>query len=492
MNSLEQRIEHFGAEKIFIVLFVLFGVMILFTRPPYRLMDEPLHMARAWQISEGIFLSPPAKQDDVLKTIAGGNKKSFGWENCSPDAAAEKMYAASVPLSLVPDEFLFEIEEDSRDIKFSFDEIKIFLSTPLRVDERELGLIPNTGAYPPPTYFPQAAAAFIGRSLNLNAGEIFYLMGFSGLIFAATCVFWAMKFLPEAKTLIFVLAMMPMFLIEAASTSADAVTFGVCFLGTAWLLSLRNSTEKFSRAEIFGLIILAIMLACSKFVYGTILLLYFLIPRDRAGGLKKFLLLGAAILLLNLLTSLGWTELATSIADVEPATARNYLGPDYPGFENVDVAAQKSLIAEQPQAFFDALINSLFVGRTFYCFTFLGMWGANGKLLLPFWFCISYPLILIFFALTNGLRLILAERAMLLFAAGISVTACFLFDYLTWSPVGDEFVKGVQGRYFIPIAPMIFGALSILPPMRHKNLIALATGIFGGVVMLATNFLAFY
>ena len=296
MGNLEQRIEKFGAEKIFIGIFLFFGVMILFMRPPYRLMDEPVHFARVWQISEGIFLSPLKIQ---------GAEKNFGWKNRSPDAATEKMYVASVPSSLVPDELIFDIREDSTLIKFSFDELKKFLLTPLNIDEREEGLIPNTGVYPPLTYFPQAVAAFLGRILNLNAGIIFYLMGLSGLIFVAACVFCSMKFLPEAKHLIFLLAMLPMFLIEAASTSADAVTFGVCFLGTAWLLSLRNSTEKFSRAEIFGLIILSIMLACSKSVYGTILLLYFLIPRERVGSLKKFLSLGALILFLNLFTSLG-------------------------------------------------------------------------------------------------------------------------------------------------------------------------------------------
>ena len=70
--------------------------------------------------------------------------------------------------------------------------------------------------------------------------------------------------------------------------------------------------------------------------------------------------------------------------------------------------------------------------------------------------------------------------------------AFFLFDYLIWSAVGEEFVAGVQGRYFIPIALMIFGALSILPPMRHKNLIAIVAGIFSGVMMLLANFFAFY
>jgi len=107
-------------------------------------------------------------------------------------------------------------------------------------------------------------------------------------------------------------------------------------------------------------------------------------------------------------------------------------------------------------------------------------------------FCVLYGITLIFFGLTNGLRLTLAERAVLLFAAALSTVAFFLFDYLTWTPVGEEWIAGVQGRYFIPIAPMILGALSILPPMRHKNLIALVVGVSSGVVMLAANFLAFY
>ena len=481
MNRLEQRLENFGAEKIFIALFFLFGVMILFMRPPYRLMDEPVHFARAWQISEGIFLSPLKTQTEQ------GPDRNFGWENHSPEAATEKLYSASVPASLIPDEFLFEIEEDSTLRKFSFDALKKFLATPLNVDAREEGLIPNTGVYPPPTYLPQALAALFGRILNLNAGIIFYLMGFGGLIFVTACVWWAMKFLPEAKPLIFLLAMLPMFLVEASSTSADAVTFGVCFLGTAWLLSLRNSTEKFSRAEIFGLIILSVMLACAKSVYGTILLLYFLIPRERVGSTKKFFLLGAAILFLNLFVSLAWSWLAVGSTGVELATLSQYNGA-----ENIDAAAQKDFIMENPITFFSTMIYSVYVGGIYFWFISMGTWGANGKFYLPFTFYIAYSVPIIFFALSNSLKLKLGERGVLIFASAVSFVALFLYDYLVWTTVGGEVVCGVQGRYFIPIAPMILFALSVLPPMRHKNLLATLMGIFSGVVMLAANFFAFY
>ena len=480
MNRLEQRLENFGAEKIFVAIFFFFGVMILFMRPPYRLMDEPVHLARAWQISEGIFLSP-------TKIQTSGAEKNFGWENRSPEAATEKMYVASLPSSLVPDEFLFEIKDDSTLKKFSVDELKNFLTTPLNVDSREEGLIPNTGVYPPPTYFPQAVAAFFGRALNLSAGKIFYLMGLGGLIFVAACVFLSMKFLPEAKQLIFLSAMLPMFLVEAASTSADAVTFGVCFLGTAWLLSLRRSTEKFSRKEIFGLIILSIMLACAKSIYGTILLLYFLIPRERVGSLKKFFLLGAAILFLNLFASAAWTWLAVENSEVELATLRQYLG-----VKEVDVAAQKIFLSEHPTEFFSAMINIIFIGKFFYWFGFMGVWGANGEFFMPFFFCVLYSTILIFFALSNELNFKLGERGLLIFAAAVSTLGFFLYDYLIWTPVGADYVKGVQGRYFVPLAPMIFFALTILPPMRHKNLIATAAGVFSGTMMLLANFFAFY
>ena len=160
--------------------------------------------------------------------------------------------------------------------------------------------------------------------------------------------------------------------------------------------------------------------------------------------------------------------------------------------ENVDVAAQKIFIAEHPTEFLYALIHSLDIGKFYYWFGFMGMWGANGELFMPPTFYVLYSIILIFFALTNNLTLKLNERGLLIFAAGISAFAFFFVHYLKWTPVGADYVKGVQGRYFIPIAPMILGALSILPPMRHKNLIATLAGIFSGVMMLLTNFYAFY
>ena len=482
---IERRIENFGAEKFFIAVFLFFGVTNCFMRPPYQLMDEINHFARAWQISEGIFLSPTTTIGEFVNGAAFHSKKIFNLNSAPPDALNDKIFFAEVPVSFLINASTVDADDKRRIHPFSIEDIKKFLKTPLNIEECEPSLIPNTGVYPPLAYFPQVVAALIGRNLNLNAGIIFYMMNLSGLLFVAACIFGAMKFLPETKPLIFVVAMMPMFLIEAASTSIDAVTYGVCFLGTAWLLSLRTKTEKFSRAEIFGLILLSIML-CVKSIYGTILLLYFLIPNSRAGSLKKFLLLGAAILSLNLSASLIWMKIFVEPAGVELYT--NY----YLGFTETNAAAQKIFVMEHPSAFLAALRNSLIELCDWYWISFVGAWGFLWNVMLPKVFYVLYGIILAFFALSNELRLKLFERGVLLFAAFLSAIAFFLINYLIWSSVGGRLLEGVQGRYFIPITPIILFALSTLPPLRHKNLIALAAGIFSGVMTLLTNFSAFY
>lgn len=485
MNSLEQRIKNFGAEKIFVALFLFVGVMILFTRPPYQLMDEINHFARTWQISEGIFLSPTTTIGDFMR----GDHRSKKIFSLMPpdDALNDKVYVAEMPASFLPDAFIVDANHKHYVHAFTLADVKNFLATPLNAQERELVLIPNTGVYPPPTYLPQAVVAAIGRALNLNAGIIFYAMGLSGLLFNAACVFAAMKLLPDAKPLIFLLAMMPMFLVEAASTSADAVTYGACLFATAWLLSLRQSTEKFSRAEIFGLIILAAVIVACKSVYGTILLLYFFIPRERVGGsAKKFWAFGIFLLAVNLSTALIWTELSVTMSGVELYT--NY----HLGFTETNIAAQKVFVAEHPEAFFAAMLNSLVQGKWWYLSNFIGSWGFLWNVTLPTLFYLLYGVTLIFFALSCAVPVKPLERAVMLFGAAMSVVAFFMMDYVIWSPVGGELIGGIQGRYFIPLAPMVFVSMSFLPTMRRPNSIALFAGLFAGIMTLLTNFFAFY
>ena len=90
------------------------------------------------------------------------SKKIFDLSALAPaDALDDKVYVAEMPASFLPDAFIVNANYRHYIHDFSAENVKKFLSTPLKAEDCDLVLIPNTGVYPPLTYFPQAVAAFI-------------------------------------------------------------------------------------------------------------------------------------------------------------------------------------------------------------------------------------------------------------------------------------------------------------------------------------------
>ena len=474
-------------EYFAVVLLLIFGLLVRIVTPPYQVADEINHLARAWQISEGKFFSQtsevrvielgdnPTTKDQVRWSCKGGR--------VTLKAEDEKFFVAQVPRSLMPPEFAIDVTNKFHAI--NFDMQKKFLSTPLNPDVTEWHLIPNTGSYSPLAYFPQATAAWAGRHLNLTAGEIYFAMSLSALIFATICVFAAMKLLPEKKFLIFLLAMLPMFLTEVVSSSADAVIYALCILGTAWLFSLRRSTEKFSRAEIFGLIIFAVTLGLLKQVYGAILLLYFTIPRTRCESTIKFVGLGIVLLAAEMMTSAAWLTFSSDFNKIPLFTGF------YMGLEGIDVAAQKNFVLAHPSEFLSALMTSLTNQSVWFPKTFFGVLGIVNVYFPKIFYVVSLAMLVIA-AACGSLKLNLIDRLIILFAAGVTVIGVFGAEYLIWSPVGGNLIAGVQGRYFLPIALMSLASLSLFEPPKVTGTVALMFGALSAAATIWITWSRFY
>lgn len=473
LNDLERKIDALGFECVAVGLMLIFGLFVRIVTPPYQVADEINHFARAWQVSEGKIFAEIA----TVRTIERGDnpttKDQVRWScrggRVTLNAEDEKFFVAEAPRSMMPPEFALDVVNKFHLINFGMQ--KKFLATPLNVSETEWHLIPNTGSYSPLAYFPQAITAFVGRSLNLNAGTIYYAMSLSALIFAAMCVFAAMKILPEKKLLIFLLASMPMFLTEVVSTSADAVIYGVCLLGTAWLFSLRRKSERVTNSEIFGLIILAVVLGLLKQVYGAILLLYFLIPRERFKSAAKFVGFGFFLLATELIVSMAWLRLSGDWGNVPLFTGF------YMGLEGIDVAAQKNFILTHPTEFLAAFFTSLAKPDVWFAKTFFGVLGIV-NVYFPKIFYVGCAVLLIAAAAIGDLRLTLTNRLLIIFATLVTALGVFAVEYLIWTPVGGSVIAGVQGRYFIPIALMSLISLSLVKQPRLANLLTLTAGSF--------------
>jgi len=480
-------IKNFKFERTGFLLILIFGAVVRIVNPPFQTADELNHFPRAWQISEGKFFSEVEK----VRTVERGNnpvtKGLIKWVNPNGEMTLhnedEKFLVAKVPSSLTPHDFTLNVANNLH--TFSFDKIRNFLDTPLNPEKTELHIVPNTGQYSPLAYLPQATAAFFGRILNLNAGIIYYLMGFSALIFSATCIFFALKFLPEKRALIFLLAMTPIFLTEITSNSADAVIYSIGILAAAWLLSLQKMTVPISTQEIFALIILAISLGLLKQVYGTILLLYFLIPHRRFKNFSRFISFGIFLLALELTISAIWLYFAVEARGV--ALFDGY----YLGYEGINFAAQKIFLSENPVSFVTAFFNTIISPDVWRADTFINLMG-NYNLAMSYDFFYFYLAILIFAAAFGKLNLSIKFRLWIIFAAFSTVFAIFLTEYFIWTSVGAEVINGVQGRYFIPVALMIFCPLSIFPPPKHEKVFAICAGIFGAAVTIFITYTNFF
>ncbi len=487
---MQKYLKKIGFVQVAFFLILFFGVCLRIFTPPFQGMDEQLHFARAWQVSEGIFLSPAAKVRDIENEnnpmILDIIKKSSKIKKLLLHSEDEKFLVAEIPRSMISPDFTFNF--GSKFNKVNFEMTKNFLLTSIDSTDTEFVLIPTTGQYPPLAYFPQATAAFIGRSLNLNAGEIYYFMCFAALLFVAVCVLISMKLLPEKKFLIFLLAMMPMFLVEIISTSADAVTYGICFLGTAWLLSMRNKFDEITGKEIFALIILAICLGLLKSVYGTILLLYFLMPRQRFKKISAFIGLGIFLLFTALAASGLWIYFSITAKDVE------MFSKFYLGYDDVDIVAQKNFIIENPKGLLVALFNTLTYseGDIRLVKSFVGMLGRY-KIYLPNYFVLGYSIILITLGGFCGkLNLRFWQRIFIFLGVFASIIGVLTVEYLIWTSVGGELIRGLHGRYFIPIALTAFSILSFLRPPKYANLIVLLCGIFSASFAIWMTYSVFY
>lgn len=465
LERLEARLEAIDICRVYAAVFFGFGLIFMLVNPPFETADEQMHIYRAWQQSEGKLVAPISEQSLPLY-IHGQIKDGL---------------SAEVPRSLVA--------MDNQDLsrftrKWTGAELTAFLKLPLASEDRVKVSVATTGPYSPMNYLPQITGAVIGRSLSLPAGGGVYLMRLLSLLWATACVYWSLRLLPVKRLLVFLLAMMPMFLAQCASASADAVLLPGCLLIGCWLLGLREKVvagaATYNWQVIAGLVLAAVFIGLTKSVYGTIMFLYFLLPAERFGGRVRFYGLGVILLVLVLAVSGLWTTVALH----HGAASVSFV----PG---TDRAAQMSLIKAEPLVFARLLLREVLLQGNNVAKQFIGVLSWL-TIYLPRWFYWLYAGALIAAAACGRVRLKLSEQILLLFGAAASVLAVFAAEYIFWTPVGKLVIEGVQGRYFIPVALLAALPLSRLAAWQYEKSLGLLLGLLSGAVTVWSVMSFFY
>ena len=498
LQSVENKINAIGLEYIYVICALLFGITVCILTPPYQVMDEDAHFCRAWQISAGTVIPSVLSVQEVIDGDNPSAKALFnlglelGKQNggagvMTAELSERKFFFAQVPKSMVSDH-IFNQKISDKGSYYSWEQFGKFLRISGDYGLQEWFFIHNTGVYTPLSYLPQITGGFLGKAFSMPLGYTFYCMRIFALLFTIVCVFFSMRLLPEKKHFLFILALMPMFLTESASVSADAVLYGCCILGVSWLISMRQKTKQVSWLEYLCLFLFAAVLGLLKPSYGVILLLYFLLPSQCTKSKFAYYFVGLSLLLVCNIVTTVWVNIVV----YQQGTNINFYDIVYPA---INIDAQKNFIMYNPLHFVQATFNTICAPDAWRMKSFIGVIG-NYTLAYDVYFSNwqygLYALLLLIFCIMGKINLTLRQR-MAIFSTFIVLTAViFAIEYVVWTPVGHNMVLGIQGRYFIPMALLLSVPLSCNVTYRYENILAVTGGFFGGALTVWYTYTAFY
>jgi uncharacterized membrane protein len=422
-------------EKAFIFITLFFGILCLLITPPFQVADEFQHFYRAYQVSEGQFISEKRIINCYGREISTPATLCLG--GMLPKSILTTVQnVSSVELRFYPER------------KQNIQEILALLNLPLNPKERIFIKFPNAALYSPVPYLPQALGMAFGRILGaspvilLYLGRLFNLLVWTGLIYGA------IKIIPIYKRLLFLLALMPMSLFQAASLSADPLTTGLSFLTISWVLKWSNQAEKIiTRLDILILSLLLILITLAKSAYLTLILLFFLIPKAKFKNIQHYLIAGSTVIILTVTTLFGWSQIMKQI----------YI-PLKSVFANVSTERQVAYIFNHPFEYFLTHLNTLKTYGIPYLEQFIGRLGwLDTK--LPAVHLIMYGILLLIVAFSSYRQDVKITSRQKLISLVILLSTTLLIStamYVSWNPVGAGIIEGIQGRYFIAISPLFF------------------------------------
>jgi uncharacterized membrane protein len=438
MGQLEPKLKArwFTLPRIFAGLSLVFGMTMAVLTPPFGVPDEPHHFLRAYQISEGHLLP-------TFHNNTGG---------------------ADLPRSIGLTGRPFDASKRQRHLT-TWSQIENAMRIPLAPRDVQYYEFSNTSAYSPLPYIPQALAIAIGRPLGLTPIELMYFGRFLNLLLWIATGYLALSLVSGIRRAIFLLMLMPMAIYIAASMSADVMCNCIAIIFS--VLVFRQVTDeraqKISTRRIWLLVLLAIGIGLTKFVYLPLTAFPLLIPRRAFGTTHRKRFAAAAIMGAGLIAAVIWSLQTPGLDMIANGLSRNF----YPRL-------QVEFLRQHPSAWLTVPIQTIKYDWREQLGSFVGEFGWMEATMDPS-VCSVCLLVLLWSCKPSA-----KERShdsvwkWLVLIGAIVLSSLFLLGltaYLYWNPLGSPDVKGLQGRYLVPLTPvgimLVWRCWSALPSRYH-------------------------
>jgi uncharacterized membrane protein len=414
-------------EPAFAVISLLFGTALVLVIPPFQVADEPFHLLRAYQITDGVFVS---RQLDARGVAMGDFPVS--------------LYQVWLPFSHIG----FHLSA-----KASLQDIRDALRIRLNPNQRMRITLPSTAYYSPACYLPQCAGIIIGRALGVGPLAMLYLGREANLLAWTLLGYLSLRSAPGIARPLFLLLLMPMSMYLAATVSADVSTiaFAVLFTATVLKYAVLPQPDSIGPGRFLALLTLSLAVCLCKFAYVPLLALLLLIPPRNFGRPARY---AAQILILAAASAGVWLF---TIAVGPGLDAKISLSDDVSG------RAQFQWLTHHPLRFAPILLETFCLKGWVFLQGYVGLIGWL-DMYLPAAFVIGYLILLVLACLPNEDEPPLPppRRAAVIVLPAVvcSFLIIALLSYLYWTPVRATFIDGIGGRYLIPLSPAILLVIS--------------------------------
>jgi hypothetical protein len=302
-------------------------------------------------------------------------------------------------------------------------------------------------SYGPIGYIPQALGLALGRVLGCSILASYYLARLFAAVTGLALGNAALRLMTRARLLAFVVLVLPMTLFQLASTSQDALQIPGTVLAIAFGTRLFSVAR--SRAQ-WGAAALGTAVSTGRPPVAPLVLLALAPPHAGEASQRRrawWQRVGAVVA--------SGIVLAAWLAAVAPAYHETRRG------SHVDVARQWAGLREDPARFVSVVATWFANSGRRWGEQVVGVVGWLDTPLPSRFYELAW-LVLAMAALVDPFREAPARLATRMLYLAVFVLTFFnilLASYLTWTNVGAASVRGAQGRYFVPLLPLLGVAL---------------------------------
>lgn len=473
LTKVENKLKAFlqKPEYVFIGLASFFGIIMVFLMPFFMVPDETAHLYRAYQVSTGGIVS------ESTKTVTGG---------------------------MVPIDLQLSIRDYTNNVG-----LKNHQSQPIpyykyftdRINTKDQTLVDFRSAaiYSPVAYIPQTVGLKLAQIVYPSLGVMMILARFANLAMYILLISIAIRIATKGKWVYAVLGLFPIAIQQAASLSSDVMTMGIAFIWIALISNIYLQKENISKKQWVVALVLAIGLGLTKQTNIVLLLPLLFIPvRIFNNNWHKFRFVISVFSAGVLATALWFIIMQINHYNLQ--ISKDTL---------VNQAGQITFLIQQPLHFIVTLWHTYVTGALsdFYITSMHSVFSwITYRLPLSF-VVFGYAGLLVAFIYNDGdtsyklpnkplTRLAVVQA--LAFVASLIIIAGVL--YLAWTPVGESQVSGIQGRYFLPLVPLLIPMFMLVrrrvkittdKPYNIGVLVSIISGV-NLIAMLAVTYKWFY